>query len=195
MASAVLLAGLAAGLSACELPDVTMSPGVEATTTSAAAPTAEVAAQAAARSSTRPAGELDAGSVTHAVAAGASTLVIDYWTAEDATAWTAESAKTIQLSAHLEGGTGAETRVTRFVVTADDGTARTTVTEDRGEFVVTPPFTYGTVLSLTPSTAGATSLTVYVQFDLLVETEEDSGTYFRQTVLDTLQLPLEENPS
>jgi len=61
--------------------------------------------------------------------------------------------------------------------------------------VITSPFSYTTALSLAPSAKTATSLTVYVQFDLLVETAPGAGTWFRQTVLDTLQLPLEENPS
>jgi hypothetical protein len=198
LAAAGLTAALTAGLAGCDWPDVSMSPGVEHS--SAAATTSTAAARrtheaAATTTPTRTPGELDAGSVTHTVPAGDSTVVIDYWTTQDAKTWTAADDKTIQLSAHLEGGTGAATKVTRFVVTADDGTTRTTVTEDRGEFMITPPFSYGSVLSLAPAATDATALTLYVQFDLLVETEHDSGTWFRQTVLDTLQLPLEENPS
>jgi hypothetical protein len=203
LAAAGLAVALTTGLAACSWPDVSMSPGVDtgsAAATTSASPTSAAprsAAPATARTheaaaTARTPGELDAGSVTHAVPAGDATVVIDYWTTQDATSWTAADDKTIQLSAHLEGGTGAATKVTRFVVTADDGTTRSTVTEDRGEFMITPPFSYGTVLSLAPAAADATALTLYVQFDLLVETERHSGTWFRQTVLDTLQLPLEE---
>jgi hypothetical protein len=173
-----------------------MSPGVAAsTTTPATSSRASAGTQEAAATATRAPGDLDTGSITHSVAAGDSTVVLDYWTTDDATAWTAADVKAIQLSAHIEGGTGAATKVTRFVATVDDGTSRTQISEDRGEFVITPPFSYATALSLAPSAKSATSLTVYVQFDLLVETAHGAGTWFRQTVLDTLHLPLEENPS
>ena len=190
------------GLTGCTLPDVGMSPSLSAAaaTTSAAEETAPADATAdatpASATSTRPSGDLDTGATTHSIAAGDRTVVVAWWTDQTATAWTADGAKTVQLSAHVEGGdTETAITVTRFLATADDGTARTTVTEDRGEFVITPPFSYATALSLAPSAKNATSLTVYVQFDLLVETAPRTGTWFRQTVLDTLQLPLEENQS
>jgi hypothetical protein len=59
-----------------------------------------------------------------------------------------------------------------------------------------PPLSYTTALSLPGTASTAASLTVSVQFDLLVETERGSERYFRQTVLDTLELPLlQEDPS
>lgn len=118
-------------------------------------------------------------------------MVIDYWTGEAATGWSAADTKTIQVSAHLEDDASEQTvLVTRFVATADDGTTRTVVTEDRGEFAFTPPFSYGSVLSIQPSADDVEVLTVYVQLELLVETEPESERFFRQTVLDSLVLPL-----
>jgi hypothetical protein len=105
--------------------------------------------------------------------------------------------KGVQLSAHLEGGDAdLEVLVTRFVATADDGAARTTVAEDRGEFALQPPYSYGTALALTPSAPDAEQVTLSIQFDLLVETEPGSQRYFRQTVLDSIVLPFtqEETP-
>jgi hypothetical protein len=187
------------GLTGCTLPDVGMSPSLSAAaaTTSAAEETtpADATADAAPASaaSTRPSGDLDTGATTHSIAAGDRTVVVDWWTDQTATAWTADGAKTVQLSAHVEGGdTETAITVTRFLATADDGTARTTVTEDRGEFVLTEPFSYTTALDVAPSTDGATELTVTVQLDLLVETDPGSGEYFRQTVLDSITLPLLE---
>jgi hypothetical protein len=186
-----LAVAAAATLTGC-LPDVSMSPGVSApepaaaTTHSTTRPSVVPAAAPA-----RPVGDLDTGTATHKQAAGDRTVVIDYWTDEAAAEWTAADTKTVQVSAHLEDDTSKQTvLVTRFVATADDGTTRTTVTEDRGEFAITPPFSYGTVLSLQPAAAHAERLTVYVQLELLVETERNSGRYFRQTVLDSLVLPL-----
>lgn len=175
------------------LPDVSMSPGVSAPEPSAtSSPTPSSASVVpVVEAPPRPVGDLDTGTATHVLPAGDRKVVIDYWTDEAATGWTAAGTKTVHVSAHLEDDTSKQTvLVTRFVATADDGTARTTVVEDRGEFAITPPFSYGTVLSLQPSAARADKTTVYVQLELLVETAPKSGRYFRQTVLDSLVLPL-----
>ncbi|WP_409331394.1 hypothetical protein [Trujillonella humicola] len=206
-----------AGATGCSWPDVSMSPDLSgnssaaqeseaaATTEPAAADrAADEAADRAAGSAdavvapVRPVGDLDTGSLTRVLAAGAQDVVIDYWTAQQAAQWTADAEKTIQLSAHIEGADSdedVEVLVTRFVVTADDGTARTVVVEDRGEFAVMPPFSYSTAFTVLPSAPTAEAVTLYVQFDLLVETEPGSQRYYRQTVLDTLELPLlQEDP-
>jgi hypothetical protein len=194
-----LAVALTGGLTGCTLPDVTMSPSIthHAPSVPTASPSAG-AAQPAAVTSTAPrtSGALDSGAVTHQLPAGNRTVVIDYWTGEDAKTWRARDTKTIQLAAHVEGGGSAETlKVTQFLATADDGTTRATVADDRGEFVVTPPFSYTTALSVLPSAARATRLTLYVQFDLLVETAPKSGAFFRQTVVDSITLPLlQEDP-
>jgi hypothetical protein len=170
-----------------------MSPSLSqaAHTTAAATSTAAEPTTEAAAATTRTSGDLDTGSVTHAIAAGDRTVVIDWWTDQTATHWTAAGDKTIQLSAHVEGGDAdSAITVTRFLATADDGTSRTTVTEDRGEFVLTEPFSYSTALDVPASTAGASDLTLTVQFELLIETEPGSGAFFRQTVLDSIALPL-----
>lgn len=215
---------LMAGVTGCSWPDVSMSPDLsgdsssaqesEATATDAPADEPDAAADEAAADAAdeaaatpeaataaapvRPVGDLDTGSLTRVLAAGAQDVVLDYWTAQQATQWTADAEKTIQLSAHIEGaGSDEDTEVlvTRFVVTADDGTARTVVVEDRGEFAVMPPFSYSTAFTVLPSVPTAEAVTLYVQFDLLVETEPGSQRYYRQTVLDTLELPLlQEDP-
>lgn len=209
------LAGLAgvplslALLSGCWLPDVSMStdPAAGATTSANPSPAAHeapasatpAATATAAPTSTRPSGELDAGSTTHQQAAGNRTLVIDYWTTQQADRWTPTSSKSIQLSAHLEGQeqTASTIRVdvTRFTAVVDDGTTRTSVVDDQGQFAIQPPFTYGTVLELPPTDPDVASITVTVQFDLLVETGKNTGSYYRQTVVDSLDLPLTLDPA
>lgn len=199
-----MLAGTAA-LSACQLPDVSMSPSLADSSSSAArttspsptaepTPTAAVQAAQVAEPTTppRPAGELDPGSVTHVVAAGERQLVVDWWTSGSPTTWTAADEKALQLSANLQGGDDEdlEVLVTRFSAVLDDGTTRTSLADDQGQFALQAPYTYGTALSLPASAAGTTSVSVDVQFDLLVETEPGSQRYFRQTVLDSLVLPL-----
>ncbi|SFP45805.1 hypothetical protein SAMN05660464_3159 [Geodermatophilus dictyosporus] len=204
-AGAAALALSAALLTGCQLPDVSMSPDLTARE-EAAAPTRAASTQAAVRTEAapatatvpaapttpaRPAGDLDTGALTHALSAGDRTVVIDYWTTGQAATWTAEDDKTVQLAAHVEGGDeDNEVLVTRFAVTVDDGTTRALAAEDRGEFALMPPYSYSTALTLPGAAPTAEALTLEVQFDLLVETEPGSERWFRQTVLDTLQLPL-----
>lgn len=187
-------------LSGCWLPDVSMSPDVRgasdtgSSTSASSTSTPTATAEPAATTDDRPSGDLDAGSVTHLQPAGDRELVIDYWTTQQAVEWTPADTKSIQLSAHLEGAestaTSIEVLVTRFSAVLDDGTARTTVVDDRGEFALQPPFTYGTAVELPPTDPAAASVTVTVQFDLLVETGRGTDRYYRQTVIDTLELPL-----
>ncbi|WP_091244461.1 hypothetical protein [Klenkia soli] len=192
-------------LSGCWLPDVSMSTDPRAAESTASTTTPGTAAahgsasaaateEAAAPTAVRASGELDAGSVTHQQSAGDRTLVIDYWTTQQADEWTPASTKTIQLSAHLEGqeqtAASIAVNVTRFTAVLDDGSTRATVVDDQGQFALQPPFTYGTVLDLPATDPDAGTVTVTVQFDLLVETGRGTDAFYRQTVIDTLQLPL-----
>jgi hypothetical protein len=141
--------------------------------------------------STPPAdrGDLGRGSLTRKLAAGERTLVIDYWTDADPATLTAASPTVIKVSAHIENGDAEHAvKVSRFLATFDDGQALTTMSDDRGEFVLTPPYSYGTALTLRPTNPTAQSVTVSVQFDLLIETAPGSGSYFRQTVLDNVRI-------
>ena len=211
MAAFAMGAALLTGLTGCEWPDVSMSPDLTAGASESAGPSAEPttaadetpdtagteAAVATTTAPVRPAGDLDSGSLTRALAAGDRTVVVDYWTTGQASTWTPGDDKTVQLATHVEGGgTDTEILVTRFAATTDDGATRALAAEDRGEFALTPPFSYTTALTLPGAPSPTDALTLSVQFDLLVETEPGSERYFRQTVLDTLELPLlQEDPS
>ena len=155
-----------------------------------AAPTATVAVTEPARAS----GALDTGTVTHRLKQGNFSVKLTYWTSDNAKLYAAESVKTVNVAAHIED-TGNKHRITisTFQVIQDDGTNRTVAATDNGEFDVTPPYPYNTVVSLPAATAGATSLTLSVRLDLLVETAPKAGSYYRSTALDTLTLPLLTN--
>ena len=134
-------------------------------------------------------GDLSHGSLTRKLAAGDRTLVIDYWTDADPASLTAAVPSVLKLSAHIEDADGTHAvKVTRFLATLDDGKAIATVSEDRGEFVLTPPYSYGTALTLRPTDPTASAVTLSVEFDLLVETAPGSGAFFRQTVLDNVRI-------
>jgi hypothetical protein len=138
-------------------------------------------------------GDLYRGSLTRKLSAGDRTVVVDYWTDADPKTFSATTSTVVKLSAHLEGSdssSATEVKVSRFLATEDDGTTTTTLSEDRGEFVITSPYSYGTALTVRPADPTATSVTLSVQFELLVETAPGSGAYARQTVLDSVRIAL-----
>jgi hypothetical protein len=141
-----------------------------------------------------PGGPLDTGTVTHRLKQGNFSVKLTYWTSDNAKLYTAGDLKTINVAAHIED-TGNKNRITisTFQVIQDDGTSRATVATDNGEFDVTPPYPYNTVVSLPAATPGAAALTLSVRLDLLVETAPKTGSYYRSTALDTLTLPLLTN--
>ncbi len=201
----VLLAFVAtAALAGCKLPNLSMSPQVPGVTKAAAAsrpdPTPartsaaarpSASAAPAALPADRPSGDLDTGAVTHAVQIGGMRVVIDYWTKQDAKTWTPSSTKLVELGAHIEGVDATHTiRVTQFQATLDDGHTRSTVTQDNGSFILTPPYSYTTTLTLPQSGPQVRSVTLYVQFDILVATTPRAVDYYRSTALDSITLPL-----
>lgn len=142
----------------------------------------------------RASGPLDTGTVTHRLKQGTFSVQLTYWTSDNAKIYTAESLKTINVSAHIEDADSSHrVTISTFQVTQDDGTKRAVVSTDSGKFDVTPPYPYNTVLTLPAATAGAAKVALTVRLDLLVETAPESNSYYRSTALDTLTLPLLTN--
>ena len=201
---ALLLSLAAALLTGCKLPSLSMSPhvaGAESTSTASPTVAARATATPAARPlvttapvalpADRPSGDLDTGAVTHSVPIGGMQLVIDYWTKQDPKTWTPNSTKLVQLGAHIEGVDATHPiRVTQFQAILDDGHTRSTVTQDNGSFIITPPYSYTSTLTLPQSGPLVRSVTLYVQFDILVATTPKAVDYFRSTALDSITLPL-----
>jgi len=142
----------------------------------------------------RASGPLDTGSVTHRLKQGNFSVQLTYWTSDNAKLYAAGSLKTINVAAHIEDADSTHrVAVSTFQVIQDDGTKRVVVATDSGKFDVTPPYPYNTVVTLPAATAGATTLTLSIRLDLLVETAPASNSYYRSTALDTLTLPLLTN--
>lgn len=178
---------------ASPVPSAAAAPPGQPVTAAAAGSTADGGATIGAGRFTLPAerGDLFAGSLMRKLPAGDRTLVIAYWTDADPATLSATTPTIVKLAARLEGGDSKNTvKVSRFLATADDGSTSTTLAEDRGEFVITPPYAYGTALTIRPSNPTTTSVGLSIQFELLVETAPGSGAYFRQTVLDTVRVAL-----
>ena len=133
-------------------------------------------------------GDLSDGSVTHYLDAGSRKLVVNYWIDQDPAQWTATRSTIINLAAHIENGdTSHAVLVSDFNATLDDGTSVTTLDDDKGAFTITPPYAYSTGL-VVRAHPGATSATVILKYDLLVQTAPGFMAYFRQTVIDTVHI-------
>jgi hypothetical protein len=164
------------------------------TTTSAAAASSAATASSAASAAAEPPlvrGALATGSVVRTLAAGGRTLVVDYWTSQPVATWTSDRNVAINVSAHMAGSdTRHAVLVTRFTAALDvDASSEASVLrEDSGRFVMTPPYSYGSTVLMPSQPATARTATISVEFDLLIETVPGSGQYFRQTVLDSVQL-------
>lgn len=134
-------------------------------------------------------GSLAAGTLTHTLSLGARKLVLTYWTGQDVGTWTASTPATVNVSAHIENGSRSTgVLVTQFAATfTPGGSANVAVLrQDRGRFVVTPPYSYVSAV-LVPAVPTATrTARMDIQFDLLVAIAPGSREYARQTVLDTL---------
>ncbi|GAB3244056.1 hypothetical protein [Kineosporia babensis] len=127
-------------------------------------------------------GDLAGGSLRHQLPVGDHSLVINYWTGD------ADSATNVHLSAELKGADRKHAvKVTRFAATLKSAGTETALADDQGEFVLTPPYSYTSALAV-PASTDATSRSLDVRFDLLVETAPGSGAFYRQTVLDTVAL-------
>jgi len=200
--------GLIAGatmLAGCGMPDVaSMSPNLPERPPASASPTPPPSSPqpvgqltaASARpvtSATPPAdrGDLFRGSLTSKLQVGFRTLVVDYWLDADPATLSATTPTVVKLSAHFENSDADhELKVSRFLATVDNGGSSSTLAEDRGEFVITPPYSYASALTLRPADPTATAVTLTIQFDLLLESIPGSGAYFRQTVLDNVRIAL-----
>lgn len=124
---------------------------------------------------TRKKSDLETGSTTHKISVGGMQVVIDYWMDVEAKKWDGRS-ELVHMTMHVErpdADTGI--KITRFKVWTTKGDL---MLEDIGEFMVQPPFSYATSVETPYSESGR--IDMKVQVDLLVETEEDSGEFFRR---------------
>ncbi len=136
-------------------------------------------------------GDLAFGSSSRRLPIGNRAVVVDYWVDKDPATLSSATPTVLKFSATIgDADTLHAVKVSRFLATADDGHVTTTLSEDRGEFVLTPPYNYGTALTIRPTDPSVSIVTVAVQMELLVETAPGSGAYFRQTVVDSIRVAL-----
>jgi hypothetical protein len=197
-ATATVLSGCSAGHFADMSASKTTTPTAHASATASptAAPTTSAPKVATVAEATKvvatngPAGgDLAGGSISHELNAGSHALDINYWTDQDPKTWYADQSTVVQLAAHIANGDKAHAvYVSRFYATMDDGYGVTTLADDSGSFVITPPFSYSSGLIIRSSHPAATGATVIIRYELLVQTQPNAMAFYRQTVIDTFHL-------
>ena len=192
----VVLATAVTGCSVPHLADMSSSKPASSSTKKAApsaspspsAKPSEVAATHVAVQHLIAGGDLSNGSLQRQLPAGSMKLAVSYWTDSDPSTWAADRSTIVNLSAHIENGDKDHgVIVSRFVATMDDGTSVTTLSDDKGSFTLTPPYSYSSGLVVKAAKA-ATSATIVLRYDLLIQTAPNAFSYYRQSVLDTLHI-------
>ena len=169
-------------------------PAKSSKATAAPSASATVAATKAAVTLGVPGGDLSNGSLTRSLDAGSRKLVINYWTDQDPAQWTATRSTVISLAAHIENGDkNHAVLVSDFKATLDDGSGVTTLADDKGAFTLTPPYAYSSAIVVRTPHPGATSATLILEYDLIIQTAPNTMAYFRQTVIDTLHINFAPN--
>ncbi len=192
--------GLATVVAGCSVPHVasmstnrptakaSQSPKNPAPTAKPSATASPIAATKVAASLATPGGDLADGSLTRYLDAGSRKLVVNYWTTQDAAQWTASRSTVVNLAAHIENGdSGHAVLVSDFKATHRRRHRRHHDRRRQGRFHPHPAvrLQQRAVLRAHPA---ATSATVILKYDLLVQTAPGLMAYFRQTVIDTIHI-------
>lgn len=90
------------------------------------------------------------------------------------------------MSTQLTGASTTAVKVSAFTASVDG----TPIKRDEGGFVVTPPYSYTSAVQLPALPSVTTKATILFTFELLVETSPGSNQFFRQTVVDTLNVAI-----
>lgn len=194
-------------LTACSLPNLSMSSNVRKSHPPTSTSRASVGSMSAKPTVTpttltattvtpiparpRPAGDLDTGSLTHKVAVGPFSAVIVYYTADNAKLYRSSSTKTIRIAVHIEGAPSTQNiLVNDFVATADDGVTRVVVKHDARSFAITPPQSYNSIVTIPSTTDKSTAVELIVELNFSVQIKPASKLYSVQTALDNITIPL-----
>ena len=190
---AVLAAALAlggCGVPPWEVGQTTAPP----TRTSTAAPTIETVVN-----------ELASGSTRRTLTAGAITLTVDYWSSLSMDQWTAGALKPLDfsMSATLANDEGQGVFLSRVTMTpAVDGPdgalpAPSPLVDSSNispGYLVKSPYSYSQHFEIGSLDPAATSITLGISYELLLQTTPESSEYAKQTASDTLTIAIAPTP-
>jgi len=131
-----------------------------------------------------------AGSVVRQVRQGKATATLHYWTSQNPSQWAYSDAVTVQVSAELDGVSGeAVAKVRGFKVVLYCGDRTETLRSDRGNFTITPPWSYPSAFTVQcPLRPPHDTARLAVELDVSTETYAGSGSYYLSTYLDSFDL-------
>lgn len=151
--------------------------------------------------------DLADGSLKRTLKAGAAVLEVNYWSTLELGQWTPPVPKplTVAVSGTLQGGAkGQQTfltavRVSTIATDADGVPHVLDAVDDSASvapgYLISKPNSYQQVLTLPGAPAGSTSVRITLTYELLIQSAPKAGTYLRQAVSDTLQVPLAADPA
>lgn len=150
--------------------------------------------------------DLSSGSTQRELVAGAVTAKVDYWSTLSMDRWTAGAVKPLSVSlvTNVTPDDGQKVYLQKATVTAvaaagdrnlaplDPQTDAATVAPG---YLVLAPYSYSQTFNVGPLDAKATSVSLQVTFDFLVQTTPTSAEYAKQTATDTLTVAIAQPES
>lgn len=169
-----------------------------------AAPWDSDGGSAASPTATAPApvsNDLSSGATQRVLVAGAVTATIDYWSTLSMDRWTPDAIKPVSLSmtTTVEPADGQKVFLQRAsmvaVPSSEDGTlppleAQNDTASVSPGYLVLSPYSYSQTFNVGPVDDEATSVTLQITYDFLVQTTPTSNEYSKQTATDTLTVAL-----
>ncbi|MEV8218592.1 hypothetical protein AB0O65_02400 [Microbacterium sp. NPDC077391] len=150
--------------------------------------------------------DLSSGSTQRELVAGAVTAKVDYWSTLSMDQWTAGAVKPISISlvTNVTPDDGQKVYLQKATLTAIAGEGETTLAALEPQtdaatvapgYLVLAPYSYSQTFNVGPLDDKATSVTVQVTFDFLVQTTPTSKEYAKQTATDTLTVAIAQPAS
>ena len=145
--------------------------------------------------------ELATGSTQHELTAGNITLTVDYYSDLTMDQWTADANKPLSftMTADLANDEGQKVYLSQVTlvaaVTGPDGPLESPeASMDRSAvnpgYLVKAPYSYSQTFILPPIDPAATSVTLSIKYELLLQTTPTSAEFAKQTAADTLTIAI-----
>ncbi|OIU85125.1 hypothetical protein [Microbacterium sp. AR7-10] len=150
--------------------------------------------------------DLSSGSTQRELVAGAVTAKVDYWSTLSMDRWTAGAVKPLSVSlvTNVTPDDGQKVYLQKATLTAIAGKGETSLAALEPQtdaatvapgYLVLAPYSYSQTFNVGPLDDKATSVTVQVTFDFLVQTTPTSKEYAKQTATDTLTVAIAQPAS
>lgn len=145
--------------------------------------------------------DLSSGSTQRELVAGAVTAKVDYWSTLSMDQWTAGAVKPISISlvTNVTPDDGQKVYLQKATLTAIAGKGETSLAALEPQtdaatvapgYLVLAPYSYSQTFNVGPVDEKATSVSLQITFDFLVQTTPTSAEYAKQTATDTLTVAI-----